>query len=107
MYWYLFDLSSVIYGALPQTPLKELLQKFLKNLQKLLNIYGFALDFYLSFGGCSDATAKFLHRAHHAPHAFTEELRPQPPFVACTTAVAGSNARLCGVLTARHYENFI
>ena len=42
MYWYLFDLSSVIYGALPQTPLKELLQKFLKNLQKLFKIKGFS-----------------------------------------------------------------
>ena len=31
-----------IYGALPQTPLKELLQKFLKNLQKLFKIKGFS-----------------------------------------------------------------
>ena len=82
-------------------------KKFLGNLQKLFKIKGFS-NVFMHFSPTARAQSvrdkpvlitpvghalranpgEFAQSANIS--AFTEELRPQPPFVACATAVAGS-----------------
>ena len=101
-----FNGEIYIWGVAPNPTQETFWKKFLVNLQKLFNI-GVYFSFLFIFQSLTVSSFEVLYGAHHATHAFTEKHHPQPPFVACAIAVAGSNARRCGVLTARHCENFI